>query len=219
MDTKRAALFLNGTWAEPDRLPLRPGRGDLIACADGGADYALKLGLAPDLLIGDMDSVSEFALNSCREKGTELMCFPADKDKSDMELALEQLWQRGLTRIALYGALGGRIDHELTNLSVAAHFAGQGPQITLVDDDCLGYLLHGPAKLELEGQPGETLSLVPLSTQVQGVNLSGVKWPLSAATLYFGSSRAISNQFAMSRVQIDLSCGDLLATHFPKKHF
>ena len=210
MNKQSAALFLSGTIGRLDLLPVLPSADDLIVCADGGIRHALELGLIPALVVGDFDSVTDAQLQTCRELGAELCRFPADKDETDMELALKQLNEAGCKDVSLYGALGGRLDHELGNLTAAARFAALGMQLKLVAEHLIGFFAHGPAEFKLEGNPGDTLSLVPLSAEARGVSISGARWPLQNAALSFGRSLTISNRFSAERVEIRIETGDVL---------
>ena len=210
---KQATLFLNGTFSKSDCLPFEPSKEDLIVCADGGVRHAFQSGRIPDLVIGDFDSIHEEELKLLKEKEVELLRFPADKDETDMELAMEYLSQKGYGSVTLYAVLGGRIDHELANLTVAVAFARKGVEVRFVANRLAGYVLHGPACLKLQGQIGETLSIIVVSPRAEGVNINGLKWPLKDAELSFGSARTLSNRFDEKSAQISLACGDLLVMH------
>jgi len=211
------ALFLGGDLGTPVSLPVPPENHELIVGADRGAGQALELGLRPALAIGDFDSLAAHHLEALRTCGTEMLRFAPDKDQTDMELALEHLWNMGRRMVYLYGALGGRLDHELTNITVAMRFATRGMQIRLVASRLLGYFAHGTTDLHLEGTPGETLSLIPFSPQVLNVRLTGVKWPLEGELLHYGVSRTISNMFVTTKARLSFHEGDLLVIHLREK--
>lgn len=182
-----------------------------IICADGGARHALKLGLRPDLVIGDFDSLSEAELNHLMAEGIPIERFSANKDQTDLELALQAAMRHQPTRILLAAALGGRLDQQLANILLLTQSAWQGVRLGLVDEGQVAWLMRGPDQLQLSGQEGDTLSLVPLSAEVSGLSIEGVAWPLKQAQTTLGSTLTISNRFAATNVQINLDNGMALA--------
>ena len=114
---ERAIIFLNGELKGNKKFYhefINPG--DKIFCADGGAKYTYQLNLMPELILGDLDSISEEIIEFYREHDTKFKKFPAEKNKSDTELLLETVLDRGHEEIILLAALGGRFDHALANL-------------------------------------------------------------------------------------------------------
>jgi len=116
--TKRAVLFANGEAANPNSLELHAD--DFRVAVDGGLHKLQALQLAPHLLIGDMDSLSAQEVEACQQAGIEILRFPAAKNKTDLELALDEVLRRGFQEIMIVNALGGRLDQTLGNLSLLA---------------------------------------------------------------------------------------------------
>ena len=107
---------------------------DLLVAVDGGADVLERLGLRPDVLIGDMDSVGESARRTAEQGGVEMILLPTAKDETDAEAALRLVVARGAEQVTVYGALGGpRLDHLLGNLFLLAASWLEGAEICLVD--------------------------------------------------------------------------------------
>ena len=102
---KKALLFLGGHLKKTARLKTAIKKADLIVAADSGADNALKMGLKPDHLVGDLDSISKTA--KLRIRGAAIHRYSTDKDLSDGELALKFLLSKHPTEIIVLGALGG----------------------------------------------------------------------------------------------------------------
>jgi thiamine pyrophosphokinase len=183
----RAVIFANG---QLNGTPgLRPD--DLIIAADGGARHCLKLGLRPQVVIGDFDSTSPDELETLRLQGAEIIAFPARKDYTDLELALLEAWQRGADQVLLLAALGRRWDQSLANLLLPAAFPGL--RISLVDGPQEITFIHPGEVLEINGQAGDTVSLIALGGNAKGVTTHGLEYPLMAETLHLGSTRGISN--------------------------
>src|SRR5579875_1654977 len=116
----RAVVVANGTIA--DLAPLDPllAGADLVVAADGGARLLLAHGRRPHVVVGDMDSIPAPMLDAWRAGGGETVVFPPAKDETDLELALAYAAEQGAGRIAILGALGGRVDHQTANLLLLA---------------------------------------------------------------------------------------------------
>ena len=107
--------------------------GDRIIGADGGAARALAWGLAPDLVIGDLDSLSARQRKALEARGCPFLVHPRAKDDTDLELALTYAAEQGAQEIVILGALGGRLDHTLANLLLLALPQLAGRSVRLVD--------------------------------------------------------------------------------------
>jgi len=169
-----------------------------VVAADGGVRHAALLGVRPDLWIGDFDSSSRTDYPEL-----EVEVHPRDKDLLDAELAIERALERGASTLVLWGALGGRFDHTLSLALIAVKYAARGLEVVLHSGDESAYPVLAGRDYALETASGETLSLLALE-QMEGVNLSGVRWPLSGATLERGSGWGMSNVALAGTV--DLSC-------------
>lgn len=164
---------------------------DLVIAADGGAAALLGEGRRPALVLGDLDSLDNTQLDALASMGVELRRFPRAKDETDLELALLHAVAIGATRIDVLGALGGRWDHTLANVMMLAMPELVGLRVRLLDECQQVYLARDQAVLE--GQRGDTLSLLPLTPTVHGVTTRGLLYPLEDATLHFERARGISN--------------------------
>jgi thiamine pyrophosphokinase len=198
---------------EPDATDTRwLDAADLVIAADGGATWLERIGRRPDLLVGDLDSISEAAVARLTADGTEVERHPADKDASDTELALDAALRRGATEVILLGALGGsRLDHELANLLLLAAPELQGAaRVRIVRGSTRALVLAGPDRLVLGGSPGDRVSLLPLAGEVVGVSTVGLRWPLATATLRAGRTRGLSNEIVEARASVSIDRGSLL---------
>jgi thiamine pyrophosphokinase len=187
--------------------------GDLIIGADGGAARALAWGLAPHLVIGDMDSLPDGARAALEAGGCRFVEHPRAKDETDLELALAYAAQQGAREIVILGALGGRLDHLLANVLLLALPQLAGIRVCLGDGVGEALLVRGGESATLEGRPGDLVSLLPLGGDAQGVTTSGLAWALRGDTLRFGLSRGVSNEMIGSRAQVEVGDGFLLVVH------
>jgi thiamine pyrophosphokinase len=200
----KVTIIANGNISNPKiNSPLD---GILIA-ADGGGSHCLKLGLNPQVVIGDFDSLSDDALADLESRGARLIRYPADKDETDLELALDYALGQGASEITLYGLLGGRWDMTISNLMLLASPRFTGIQFQVIDGDTEIFVLRGGETLELHGQSGDTVSVIPLSGNIQGLTYNGLRWPLENGDLPFGTPRGVSNRLLGEKAWANLDEG------------
>ena len=207
---KRAVIFANGELNLSPELRNEIQADDLIIAADGGALHCRKLGIKPQVVIGDFDSLQDEDLNTLQAEGAQLLRFPTRKNETDLELAFQYARQRSCQEVLLIAALGERWDMSLANIFLTAHPAYQGMHVRLVDNHQELMLLHSGESLSLAGQLGDTLSLIPLSTRAQGITTQGLEYALANEDLEFGSPRGVSNVFTAESAIISLREGLLI---------
>ena len=211
-EMSQCAIVLGGEFPQSYRVRERFWATDYCIAADRGADYAVRSGKTPDLLVGDMDSLDPEVFRLCETGGSLVMKVPCAKDETDGELAFLAAQERGYRDILLFCSGGGRLDHLLSNIFVCCHFFQKGMQITLVEDDYTAYFSN--KRLVLHGRNGDILSLIPMTKEVHGVTLDGCRYPLTKAALSQGSSWSMCNEFAQPTVTIQQEDGVLLAVHY-----
>jgi thiamine pyrophosphokinase len=206
-------VIANGEFTPSERLLPLIDAADMVIAADGGANALAMHDRYPNVLIGDLDSVSSEVLVHITSGDCRLLRFPTDKDETDTELSLLEAVRLGARRITLLGALGGRIDHALANVLLLAL-----PAL----DDCTVQIYDGRSFLMLVrkecivyGHPGDLLSLIAINGDAQGVRTGGLQYPLQDEPLRFGPARGISNVFLSEVAQIQLRTGMLLVVHTP----
>jgi thiamine pyrophosphokinase len=189
-----------------------------LICADGGARHIHALGLTPDLIVGDMDSLNGELQRDFVMKGSRIMRYPEVKDETDSQLALEMAFMMMPDEIRIYGALGHRIDHTLANLTLLTAAADRGIETRLVDQWCEIFLIR--QKAIVEGEIGQTVSLFAFCADVTGVTLEGFEYLLRNATITPTKPIGISNRLTAARGIISVGSGDLLAVrYFKAGHF
>ncbi len=210
----RILLFANGLAKDGTmvRRALEEAGAAHILAADGGALNALKFGLAPQTIIGDLDSLSADQLEKFGAAGAEILRFPTEKDETDLELALQWCVDKGASAIVILGALGGRFDQTLANVHLLALPGLQDMQIELVDGEQNIRLLR-PGTHNIEGRAGDTVSLIPLGGKAGGITSRGLQYPLRDESLEFGPARGISNVMRCDSASLELRSGLLLVIH------
>lgn len=212
-----ALIFANGDLKPGemvDRARQEAGPDALIIGADGGVRHILALGLAPHVVIGDMDSITEADLARCRALGASVLTSSPAKDETDLELALLHAAEEGATWIRIVGAMGGRLDQTLANILLLTLPALAGRDARLVAGRQMAWVL-GPGEHAIRGAAGDTLSLVPLGGDAGPVTTDGLDYPLRGETLVFGPARGISNVFSGEAARVSLEAGRLLAVFTP----
>jgi thiamine pyrophosphokinase len=180
----------------------------VIICADGAARHVRLLGVVPAWIVGDMDSIDEDTLEYFTERGSRIEVFPRGKDETDTELALMCAVKLNPDEIWIVGALGGRIDHTLANISLLAMCVKEGICAKIIDEKCEISVVE--KFYECEGQKGDTVSLLPLSSQVSGITLTGFEYPLVRKTMVIGKPYGISNRLTNEKGSISVESGYLL---------
>jgi thiamine pyrophosphokinase len=214
--TQRAIVLANGKIDDPATLRARLAGwvGAQVVAADGGSHHAVALDLHLDAVVGDLDSLEPGLRATLDAAGTRLEIRPANKDETDLELALLDAARHGAEHIVVLGALGGRLDMTLANLFLLLHPQLTGMRIELWNDSQTAWLIRPPGD-DLIGTPGDTLSLIPLLIDAEGITTQGLAYPLNDGTLEIGKARGISNVFTQSRGHIALRSGVLMAVHTP----
>jgi thiamine pyrophosphokinase len=184
----------------------------LVIAADSGVDHAYAIGLHVDVAIGDFDSISAAGLQRVAAEGARIERHPAAKDKTDLELALDEAVRLGATDIAVLGVGGGRLDHLLANVLLLAAPSLAGCRITAFDGPARVHVVHGgqPAT-ELPAEVGELLTLLPAGGPVSGITTTGLRYPLRHEPLTTGTSRGVSNVVDATPTTVQLETGTLLA--------
>ncbi len=188
-----------------------------IVAADGGLARAHAIGLRPDVLVGDLDSLDPALLAAAEADGTPIRRARADKDESDTELALLVAIERGATRITVLGAFGGsRLDHALANLWLLAHPALAPAAIVLLDEGSRVFLVQAPGPAgrpltcALPGPGGATITLLPFGGDVAGITTAGLAYPLRDEPLTVGPARGLSNVRTGADAAVTVRSGRLL---------
>jgi len=220
---KRALLFINGDLPNRDAARRLIRDDDFIIAVDGGTRHALDLGLIPSVIIGDLDSVNSTDLTGFKNlsglKKPKIIQYPTDKDETDLELALEYAIDAGYEEIRLIGALGGRLDQTLGNLSLLTDESHAGVDLRIDDGVEEAFFIRTQVETcteprrSIHARIGEIVSLIPWGKPVTGIRTEGLRWQLSNETLYPHKTRGISNEAVSTRVKIHIESGLLLIVH------
>ncbi|MBQ1545476.1 MAG: thiamine diphosphokinase [Clostridia bacterium] len=189
-------------------LCFAPSDYDCILCADGGLPQARKLGLAPDRLIGDFDSAPR-PDPATEPAAADLVLLPCEKDVTDSEAAVDLAYEQGFRDITVLGGLGGRFDHAMGNLGVLAKYLGRTDRLVLEDGYNRVFLL-APGSYTIPKDRFQYLGLIAYNGPVDGLSVSGVKYPLSGHRLTADNTLGVSNQILGDTAPLSFADGTLL---------
>lgn len=208
-----ALIFANGELTDENQARRLSHQADLVIAADGGALHCLRLGIAPHLVVGDLDSLDEAARQRLEAGGARFSIYPPAKDETDLELAMRAAQEGGAQEATILGALGARWDMSLANILLLAHPAFMELRIALVSGPQSVLLARPDRPLVIEGKSGDTISLIPVRGDAAGVSTSGLEYPLRGERLVFGQTRGVSNVLQGNRAEISLAEGLLACVH------
>ena len=203
---KRACVFCNGQLENPAKAKKIAIDCDLMIAADGGAKYFVDIGLSPQVIIGDMDSIDSDIWKG--KSGIENIKYPTDKDKSDAELAVEYALEHGCEQVILLAATGGRLDHTLGNITLVAAYPGR---VAIFDGTATLVAVDKSEKCVLNGKIGTTVSLIPYNSDRLQIRTSGLKYPLQDQCLRF-FTHGLSNELSQTQACVCVRDGTILVS-------
>lgn len=208
----KCLILANGDYGEIELYKDKLSDFDKILCADGGANYAYSLDIIPDYIIGDMDSIDDDIRAFYQAKGVVFKKYPRQKDFTDTQLVIHLAEELGAKEILFCGSLGTRLDHTLSNLYSGINTAINGIKVTHYNPKCS---IHIVAKeLDIEGNIGETVSVLALTDIVTGLSEMGVEYPLEQVSLEKHNPYAISNILSEARAKITVDTGVIAVFHY-----
>lgn len=210
----RAILFANGEVESYGFLEKLITDTDYLVAVDGGLRHLEALGFLPDMLIGDLDSVTPAQLQRLSGGKMEIIRFPIEKDETDLELALLEVMKCGADEIAIIGGLGGRIDQTLANVFLMLLPDLTGKNVYMLTQNEKVFVIQ--EQKAIRGAEGDLISLIPLNGDANGVTTIGLKYPLTNETLKFERSRGISNRMLSDQAEVKVEEGVLLCVHTSK---
>ncbi len=197
----KAVIFAGGDF---DTVSVEAGT--FVVCADGGYKNAVRAGVIPDLLIGDMDSIGSVPDNIPVIKANP------KKDETDTQLCIDYLAEKGYNDISIVCALGGRLDHELANVALVAYGVKKGINVTLCTKNANVFAIKG--KTVIKGRRGDIFSMFPIGGDCEGIYTKGLEYELSGGRLEYDVPMGISNVLTENEASVLAKKGILIAIHF-----
>lgn len=187
---------------ETKTLPYIPNKEDYVIAADKGLDNLKKIGIKPDVIIGDFDSLGFVP------SGENIKRLPVEKDDTDVGFAVNYAFELGYKEFVIYGAIGGLLDHTVANLQLSAYISSKGGKSVFVGENVFVTSITNDT-LKISNGKGR-LSVFALSDKAEGVFLSGLKYPLENAVIENTFTIGVSNEFTDKSAKITVKNGTLL---------
>lgn len=184
-----------------------------ILAVDGGASTLLKMGITPDIAIGDFDSILKTDLKRLQDTKVPLLTFSSDKDFTDLELGLEFLLDIEANTVRILGASDGNPDHHLANYLAISAERFRGINLEILNPPFRSFMAWEGLPITIRGTPGDTISIIPLSDTVEIHHFSGVKWPINNLTVARGEGRTLRNQLETDSANLLTSKGKSIVVH------
>jgi thiamine pyrophosphokinase len=200
----KACIWINGDLNNADKARQETLEARMIIAADGAVRHLAKLGLKPHVIIGDMDSIDTTLWDG--DPGIERITFPEEKDKTDAERAIELAFERGCSQATLLAATGGRMDHMLGNIALAAKYPGR---VAIIEGNATLVAIDKSQKFRVKGKRGDRISLIPFGESIENVRTTGLKYKIEKEDLPVGT-KGISNELEGEDACICIASGLLL---------
>ncbi len=211
---RRMLILCNGSYGEPSWYRWQHSAYEGIICTDGAARMACRLGIVPGLVVGDMDSIDAGDRRKLERAGSQFLVFPPEKDLSDTQIAFDLVREQGATSVTVWGGTGSRLDHTLSTVLNAFRLVHSGIDVRFASPDLTIHLVR--KSLALEGEPGDTVSLIVLGDAARGVTLHGLYYPLNNATLEGTWQCGVSNIMTSTRALVEVAAGNVAVFHYQR---
>jgi len=194
----KTLIFSGGDFSPSDSFNYE--KYDLIICADKGFENLEKAGVKPHIALGDFDSTDI--------PDIPFVKYPAEKDVTDTEIAIDYAIGNGADEIMILGGTGGRLDHTFANILLLYRTYKKGTDVKMYDGKNLCFITDKSIKVQSGGK--KYLSLFPLFCDVSNLSLKGTKYELENYNLQKDSSLCVSNEFKENEAEIAFQSGVLL---------
>ena len=189
----------------PAKVNIIKSDGDLIIAADGGMDNLRASGIVPDIVVGDMDSVSEN-----RDFGdAKVILYPVEKDETDSALALTEGIARGYTKFVFFGCIGGLLDHTMANIALLKGITENGYTAVFADEEMGACAITGRT-LNFSKKAVGRISVLSITEKAENVTISGLKYHVDNITLNASVPLGVSNDFVGKDAFVKVSDGALM---------
>jgi thiamine pyrophosphokinase len=206
MASGHTLIFIGGDPPHPNVHQHLPSDAYVIA-ADSGYAHAIAMGLVPNELVGDMDSITPVDLADARDSNIQITQFPQNKDLTDTEIAITSALKHDSSHITVVSGGGDRFDHVLGMVHSLASTARTIYTTLLIGTARVSYVSY-TKEFQLDTQAGTVVSLLPIGGDAT-VTTTGLQWELDNDTLQSFASRGVSNIATSTSVSISVTDGFL----------
>ena len=182
---------------------------DILIAIDGGMEWFSKLNINPNILIGDLDSISKKTLEELRsDKGLIIKKHPKEKDSTDMELGIDYLISNNCKEIIIFGGTGTRLDHTLANIFLLDKLNKKNIKGKIIDKNNTILIIDN--NYEMKKELGKYISIIPITELGSTISLEGFKYDLNNYSLKFGSTMGVSNEIVDEKAYINVVKGKVV---------
>lgn len=205
-------IFTGGRIFEDELADFEIEKDAVVIAADSGYNNAQKLGITPNILLGDLDSIDKSKLTPHELDNLEKIIVPTEKDDTDTQLAVDTAISREAREIVIVGGLGGRLDHTLSTVFLLEYIYDKGVNVYMTDGkNRIRVIKSSGNRVCVEIQKKfKYLSLISLSEECRGVSALGVYYPLENASITRKYSYAVSNVITENCAKVTLLDGCML---------
>ena len=180
--------------------------GDMVICADGGYNL-IENKEEIDILLGDFDSIQD--LPQC----SNIIKYPVEKDDTDLFIAYKTAQKQGFTEYALYGGIGGRLDHTIANMQMLISMAKKTPTAFFIGDGVIITAIHN-SSMVLPAKSEGIISVFCMGDTAEGVNIEGLKYSVKDGKLTNEFPLGVSNEFVGKKAKISVQQGTLIVVWY-----
>ncbi len=203
LQISRLLIFASGSLSIKTLLQITPS--DFIIGVDHASYWLIQNKIKPDLAIGDFDSVTSKELEIIKSNSKNILTFSADKDFTDLELAVNKAILLNPKTVEIYGSFGTRLDHSLVSIQLLEKFLKPKIKAFIINDTNRCFIPDQISKIEKDNQY-PYLSILPISKNII-VSISGCKYPLNKAKVTRSSSLCVSNEIVSNIATITVHHG------------
>ncbi len=207
----RVCIILNGEIKNYDYIKniINKNNYDYIVCADGGANHSYNMGIIPDYIIGDLDSIYNEIIEFYKLKDVKFEKFPSKKDETDTEICVYLASKLNAKEIDFIGALGGRLDHMIANINLLYYVRNKGIYTKIISEyEDIHIAIN--EEITINGNIGDTISVIPLNGDAKGVTLENLEYPLNNYDMKFYLPLGISNVMLDEKCSVKVEQGSLI---------
>lgn len=179
----------------------------IIAC-DGGLRHCRAMMITPNVMVGDFDSANKDDADFFEKMGVPKIEYPKRKNMTDMEIGIDLAIEKKADEIYIVGGLGKRFDHSLANVHILLRPVSMGIRACLLDERNIITLVKD--RIDIVGEKGQTVSLIPLTSVVKGINTENMEYSLDDAVMEIGNSLGVSNVMTEDTASVSVSEGVLI---------
>ncbi len=207
----RVCIILNGEIKNYNYIKniINKNNYDYIVCADGGANHSYNMGIIPDYIIGDLDSIYSEIIEFYKLKDVKFEKFPSKKDETDTEICVYLASKLNAKEIDFIGALGGRLDHMIANINLLYYVRNKGIYTKIISEHEDIYIAINE-EITINGYIGDTISVIPLNGDAKGVTLENLEYPLNNYDMKFYLPLGISNVMLDEKCSVKVEQGSLI---------